>query len=680
MSTTATKERKTSTTTRKRSVSTNIRKKVVNKQLNQLENKFELALKVLDEAKPLAKGLYQTDVYQLVVDLAATKEGLSVIYKHAHLFDQAGMFLSGEWEDLTKLDPQFVGTSLRVRSIYSIIELLSEMRILAIAKGTCKNASFSAEDATAFLNEVLALNLDLLTPPEANDGTEPEAHLIRAYNLLTYLGQELSFKSVAEKMIQEIERLTVQRPIVNRRIIELIETSKRLNQSDMDEKTAENLVKFEQAIDSPSPLSQKAANEREYRLLLGNTNTEELLAEAQAYATSMNETGLVSPYHAVLIRYLNRKNHEIIPTALALNKTGIQSVIDHPKFIHDLIQIAIYPETSQSLYGLANMLNRGVLNLEGVTPAIRDLFELPIHSQVSQTLVKLMNEQYSIQVNGILVSGVINVLGQPLGIGQGTNPICQSARALSLWSQYDIRKLLNFITSVARDNNLVMAFEGELIHSTLLLNGVASEINQDLDPVSIVLVPHLDKIYNEMMNRTLLRGEDGHKWVNREFYGEYIPSGFVHVINPLTIQVSNYTGFVKLFYATHHPEYNEGYEFIYPNPVGIFLTNVHGDLLGLHAVSIQRIEKDQNGKVRIYFYNPNNDSTQNWGQGIKPTVSGFGEQEGESSLPFHEFVSRMYAYHYNPYEQGDTFMVEDRHVKEVEVLAKNSWGKTYTWA
>src|SRR5690606_24627890 len=135
--------------------------------------------------------------------------------------------------------------------------------------------------------------------------------------------------------------------------------------------------------------------------------------------------------------------------------------------------------------------------------------------------------------------GVVSVLGQPLGIGQGANPICQSARAISLWSQYDLHQLLSFISQVARDNNLEMEFEGENIHSSLLVGGVATEIHQDLDPVSIILVPHLDKIYNEMMKRTLLRGEDGHKWVNREFYGKWIPSGFINAIDPLTLKVSN---------------------------------------------------------------------------------------------------------------------------------------------
>ena len=665
-------------------MSTLTKKKRLNKQTVTLKNKFVAALDTLDEAKPFAKSLYQTDIFQLAIELARSTDGLSVLYGYAHRFDQAGVFLGGLWEDPTKMEPQLVGGSLKIRGINSILELLSEMRMLAIAKGDYIHEVLSKEEAGAFLNEVLALNLDLLFPTETTieteeDPIELEDHIIQAQRLFHFLGQELSFNAIAEKIVQEVDRLTVQRPIQTGRILNMLDMSKQLNKSGIDEKTSEELGKYLLAVDAPTPLSKDVANQREYRLRLENALEDELESEAQIFAKSMKETGLVSPYFAVLLRFLNRKNSFLIPTSLDLSETGIACYNANKKLIHDIIQLSIYPETRQAIYGLAKMLDRGFLSEETLIPAICRLFDLPIHAQVRQALTKPEYEQSGISLNGLLVAGVINVLGQPLGVGQGHNPTCQSARAISLWSQYDIGKLLEYIARAARDNDIDMIFEGESIHSSLLIGGVANEIQQDLDPVSGLLVPHLDKIYNEMMKRTLLRGEDGHKWVNPEFYGNCIPTGFMNAIDQLTLNVINYSSFVKLFYATHHPEYNEGYELIYPNPVGIFITNVHGDLLGLHAVSIQRIKQDQNGDYRIYFYNPNNDSGQNWGQGIKASVSGFGELEGESSLPFHEFLSRMYAYHYNPFEQGDTYMVEGTLVDQVEALAKDSWGKSYIW-
>lgn len=657
------------------------KKKRLDKQLVALKGKFEDALDKLEQAKPFAKSLYQTDVFQLAIELSSSEDGMGMIYENAHRFDHAGVFLGGQWEDPTKMQPPFVGGSLRSKQgANSIIELLSEMRMLAIAKGSYIHEGLSQEEATAFLNEVMALNLDLLFPPETEEEQiQLEDHIIRAQGLFHYLGQQLSFRAITHKMVQELERQTVQRPIMAGRVLSMISLSKQLIKSGMDEKTREALEKYIHAANAPTPLSKDAAGQREYRLRLENANEDELESEAKIFAKSMKETGLVSPYHAVLLRFLNRKSLDKIQAALDLSETGIASFYANQQLIHDIIQISIYPETRQAVYGLARVLDRGVLTQEHVL-AIRRLFDLPIHAQVRQALAKFKDEQSAISLNGILIAGVVGVLGQPLGIGQGLNPTCQSARAISLWAQHGIGQLLEFIARAARDNDIDMTFEGETIHSSLLIGGVAGEIHQDLDPVSIVLVPHLDKIYNEMMNRTLLRGEDGHKWVNPEFYGTWISKGFINAIDQMTLNVTNYSAFVKLFYATHHPDYNEGHELIYPNPVGIFITNVHGELLGLHAVSIQRIKKDPNGNVRIYFYNPNNDSGQNWGQGIIASVSGFGEVEGESSLPFHEFVSRMYAYHYNPFEQGDTYMVENSLVEQVEAQAKGSWGKNYVWA
>lgn len=657
-------------------------KRRMNKQTTVFKNKFKIALDKLEQAKPFAKCLYQTEVFQLAIELADSDDGLSFIYQNAHRFDKAGVFHGGLWEDPTKMQSSFVGGSLKLKEgVNAILELLSEMRFLSIAKGDYIHQDLSMGEASAFLNEVLALNLDLLFPLELEEGdTRLEDHMVRAHRLFRYLGQELSFKAMGEKIVQEIDRLTVQRPIKTDRILNMIDMSGQLVESGIDEKTADDLLKFTRAADAPTPLSKDVSNQREYRLKLENAYDDELEAEAKIFAGAMNCTGLVSPYHAVLLRFLNRKNSHIIPISLHLSETGIASFNTHKKLIHDIIQVSIYPETRQAIYGLARMLDRGVLTQGSLSQSLSSLFDLPIHAQVRQVLSRPETEHGGISINGLIIAGVVSVLGQPLGVGQGHNPTCQSARAISLWSQHGIDRLMDYIIRAARDNDICIAFEGEVIHSSLLLGGIANEIDPDLDPVSTILVPHLDKIYHEMMKRTLLRGEDGHKWVNPEFYGEWIPRGFLNAIDQMTLNVTNYPAFVKLFYATHHPVYNEGFKLVYPNPVGIFITNVHGELLGLHAVSIQRIEKDHNGEYRVYFYNPNNDSGQNWGQGIKASVSGFGELEGESSLPFHEFAARMYAFHYNPFLQGDIYMVEDRLVEEVQTLARDSWGKNYVWA
>ncbi|MBZ5202204.1 hypothetical protein HU147_13330 [Planomicrobium chinense] len=649
-------------------------------ELTSVKDKFEQALRSLEQAKPFAKSMYQTEVFQLATELAATDEGLEMLYDFAADFDQAGVFHGGPWAEAENLEPPFVGGSLKIRGVNSVVELLSELRMLSISEGKYEHPEVPSEEATAFLNEVLALNLDLLFPAETEAArVESGEHTERAERLFRLLGGKLSYKAVAHKLVEEIDRLTVQRPIMVDRIINMIETATQMIDENIEDATKESLLAYKKAITAPTPLTEKFPNPREYRKHLMEVDEETLRTESRAFAESMNQTGLVAPANAIFLRYLNRKYSDLIPEALSLSEIGTASFNANTELVRDMIQIAVHPETSKVIYGLSRMLDRGVLTQDPLLPAIRRLFEIDVHPDVKKNLLRREHRKGGITANGVLLGGVISVLGQPLGIGQGLNPTCQSARAISLWAQHGIGQLLEYIARAVRENDIDVTFEGEAIHSNTIEGGVAEEIHQELDPVSVVLVPHLDKIYNEMMKKTLLRGEDGHKWVNPEFYGEWIPRGFANIIDPLTGYVTDYQAFVRLFYATHHPEYNEGYEMIYPNPVGIYITNVHGKLLGLHAVSIQRIDQDEQGEYRVYFYNPNNDSGQNWGQGIETSVQGHGELEGESSLPFHQFAARMYAFHYNPYEQGDTYMVEDADVEEIERLSRESWGKTYTW-
>ncbi|MGX9134345.1 hypothetical protein ACWV26_08190 [Rummeliibacillus sp. JY-2-4R] len=641
---------------------------------------FEQTLDLLGQADPYLKSNYQKEVFRQASELTQTEEGIKELFHYAHRFDEAGVFLNGPWENASKLQAPLVGGSLKLKGVNSIVELLSELRMLAIAKGTYEHKELTAQEAKDFLNEVLALNLDILFPPETEEArVNAGEHIERAERLFHFLGEELSFQAIAKKIVSEIDRLTIQRPIMVNRILNMITMAQQIMESNIDEKVKSSLQQYVNAITTPSHLSKHANDFNEYRAALKDATKKELVKEAESFGLSIVETGLVSPYHAVLLRYLAREHSDLLPAALQLTEIGQALLHDHRELVDELIQDSIYPQTAQSIYGLAKVLNRGLLSQEPITLGIQRLLELEIHPEVQEILLTPETKCEGLTANAILVSGTLSVLGQPLGVGQGMNPTCQSTRAISLWSQHDAGQLLEFIARAARDNDIHMVFEGDIIHSSLLVEGVASEIHQELDPVSKVLVKHLDKIYNEMMKRTLLRGQDGHKWVNPEFYGDWIQRGFASIIDPLTRTVINYSRFVRLFYATHHPEYNDGYELIYPNPVGIFITDIHGQLLGLHAVSIQRIAQDKEGEYRVYFYNPNNDSGQNWGQGIEPSVKNHGEEEGEASLPFAQFVSRMYVFHYNPYEHGDASLVDVQIIEQIESLARESWGKQYIW-
>ncbi|WP_345242724.1 hypothetical protein [Pontibacillus salipaludis] len=645
-----------------------------------LVERFTHALQALEKAAPFAKSRYQTDVYQEANRLLRTEDGLEQLFHFAHQFEDIGVFQDGPWENAENLQPPLVSGSLKAKGVPMIIEILSELRMLAIAKGAYTHPKISADMAEEFLNEVLALNLNLLFP-DASESARIEKHENDdlTSEVFQFIASYLSTNALTKTLVSEITRITAQRPIMIKRVVSMIRMGKEMLKSDLEYDERESLLTYIEAIEGPSPLSKQYRDLSIYRSRLRELSQQELRSECVAMATSMRKTGLTSPHHATLLRVLSKKVPTLIPYALQLNGKGKANLEEHQDMVSQLIKVAIFPATCQSIYGLALMLERGVLSSSPVMPGLRRLIELDILPDVRTALLKTVRNGEGMTANSILVAGVISVLGQPLGVGQGFNPTCQAARGISLWAQHAPGVLLELIPRAARDGDIDFTLEGLPIHSKDLTGGLAPELHTELDPVSLVLVPHLDRIYSEMMTKVALRGEDGHRWVNPAFYGDWVSKGFSTVIDPLTGFINDFSGFVRLFYATHHPDYNDDYELIYPNPVGIFITNVRGKLLGFHAVSIIRIAKDPSDQYRVYFYNPNNDSSQNWGQNIEPSVMGNGEQVGECSLPFHEFTSRLYAFHYNPYEQGDAYAVEPHLINQVQQLAKESWGEDYTW-
>lgn len=643
--------------------------------MQQDTDRFSQVFDTLKESKSYAKKLHRNELLQFAKRLMKQDQGFQALYDYAPRFEEAGLFVETPWENPSKLQPPLVAGTLKAKGDTSVLEIMSELRMLAIAKGVYRSMKITSDDALHFLNEVMAHNIQLLFPEETEAArVEMGPELERAHLLFAFMAEHLSVDAVLHSLLDEIERLAVQRPIMVGRIKNMIITANRAVSKKTGSKDRKRLKMYYEAISGPTPLSRKAKNQDEYGKLLQKAGQKELKKEAEIHAGSMLSTGLVCENHAILLRYLNQQYVDLISVALELNEKGIANLEENLDLVHQLIDQAIYPETCQSIFGLARLLDRGVLSFPPVVPGLRRLIDLELHTEVQENL----KGQHT-SANSVLVAGMISVLGQPLGVGQGMNPTCQSARGISLWAQHAQGNLLDYVSRAARDGEIEMQLEGVVLNSKTLAGGLAPDLNKKLDPISIVLVPHLDKIYDEMMKRVMFRGEDGHKWVNPAIYGRWVSSGFAAVTDTLTGGVKDYDDFVRLFYATHHPDYNEGHELIYPNPVGIFITNIHANLLGLHAISIQRIGKDPGGELRVYFYNPNNDGGQNWGQNIHCSTYGNGELEGESSLPFGQFVSRMYAFHYNPHETGPLSEVDDRVVREIRKLAEESWGKNYTW-
>lgn len=95
------------------------------------------------------------------------------------------------------------------------------------------------------------------------------------------------------------------------------------------------------------------------------------------------------------------------------------------------------------------------------------------------------------------------------------------------------------------------------------------------------------------------------------------------------------------------------------------------------AITIVRVNLDRASEIRVYFFNPNNDSGQDWGQDINCSTQSNGERYGEASLPFAEFASRLCVFHYDSRELGSLSLVPEGDVARATELGRNSWAASY---
>lgn len=643
---------------------------------------FEEQFKAFRQATALTKPEKASRIMGQIDLLIKNAAGLEFVYQNIAELTDAGIFEGSAWSDPGKLVAGLVNGTLKSGHPNSTIEILSELRMLSIAKGQTHLNHFEAEDAENYIQEVIVANLEFVfnEPLEETRLVMSEHELKKVHTLFSFISEKIALDNVKEKLVEELTLICEQRPVVTekqRKIIALIKEKIDLDpQNDLDAR----LLKFQRCIYRPT-LRTLHKNHQEYGLSLNKLTNSQLKEECLEMSRSMLSFGLVSQYHAALLLFLTENHKELVPLCLGLSEAGTARWKEFKDFISNLIVRTIHPFNAQCIYGLAKMLESGIFSREAVRSGLANMLAIKIHPEVEERILRSTKTPHE-KVNALqyLMGALFRVLGQPLGIGQGNNPTCQSARGISMWSQHAPAKLIHMVQTAATHNDLTFRFEAQEIKSSEVGLGLVQNLDHNLDAVSVTLVPMLDKIYNEMMLRASGRGEDPHKWVNPALYGQWIQIGFASAYDYLSNAIVDFDGFVRVFYAMAHPSYNGGHRLIYPNPVGIFITSAKGDMLGFHAVSLLRVDKDLRGNYRAYFLNPNNEGRQDWGQGIKPSVFGNGEVYGESSLPLHEFAARIYAFHYNNLEaSGKMKNVPAKEVKQIEKLAKESWGRAYTW-
>ena len=651
-------------------------KKSSNSIPNGVKQNFRKTLENYKNATPLLAENHKKKLLSSLDLLTDSKQGIRFLYDHIGELVQAGFFKDTMWDDPARLVPSLVGGTLKAGAQSSIVEIVSELRILAIADGSIHHKEFSSGKAHTFLEEALVNNMDLIFPDGSEELRTLDENTRRKIQVLfDFLTDRISIDKIKDRLAKEIELICAQRPVVTDRVLEIISTVKNEIELSPEHEEDRRLNKYVKAVYAPSENAGKLSTDQ-YQKYLEQAKRKEILKECEELSETMHETGLAVDYHALLLRHA-AGDGALIKLALGLDNVGKAEFDKHKKFVGELIRTVIHPDTARSCFGLAKLLERSLLSHQPVKSGLQRIMGLNLHSDVAANIRK-SRQNSTLDPKHILAADCLGILGQPLGVGQGWNPTCQSARGISLWSSHAPGKLLRMIENAAKSYSLWMRFEGNVIKSEELLLGLVKELDYNLDAVSVVLVPHLDKIYNEMMRRAANRADDPHKWVNPAMYGHWIPTGFISAYDYLTNSIKDYEKFVRTFYVTHHPEYNGGNDLAYPNPVGIFLTSSTGKLIGFHAVSILRVRKVK-GQVRVYILNPNNEGRQRWQDNMRPTVAGNGERAGESSLPFHQFASRLYAFHFNQSDLDDLGKVDAEEIEKVTKLAKSSWGESYQW-
>jgi hypothetical protein len=644
--------------------------------LTRLTAQMDAAIERLSVVRAFAKERFRGEVLDLTRRLMPLPGGPAVLCQRARALEEAGVFTGTDWARPEILRADITPYTLRNGSREQVsLECLSDLRLLAIGQEQYAHPNLSSEQARHYLAQVLALNLNLIFDGSGEADRARQGDTGAAVQgLLQYLVHEIGYDNIIDQLIEEIWRILAQRPVrvdnVKAMITQVAACLYNPAVTISGGRGADRLVS---ALFGPTQACVEDPGLDIYAQRIAAMDAQSLQQEATGFARAMHDTGLVSAYHAVFVRHLLTHAPDILPAALGLSSTGRDALLCYQQLIHTLIDQAVFPETCQAIYGLALTLERGVLYAPPVAPALWRQIALPLSDAAVNALACSTDPARSPRVH--LLAGTLCVIGQPLGVGQGNNPTCQSARAISMWAFNDPDYLLQMIAWAARDNEVIMHFEGRPLSSLELQQGMLQAPPMDVDPVSVVLVPHLDRIYAAMGTLCEGRTDDPHRWINPEFHGWWVGRGFHIAVDIATGKLSDFGGFVQHFYASYNPLYNGNQPVIHPQPAGIAITDSAARFVGWHAITILRVALDLDGDMRVYFYNPNNDSGQDLGNGVVVSTEGHGEHFGESSLPIAEFTSRLYIFHHDPLERGmpDSVPVQER--EYVERLARASWAR-----
>jgi hypothetical protein len=645
-------------------------------KLTRLLTNLDDATRILANSKSFAKPDKVGRVLDTARRIMLEDGGPAALEIRSQALESAGVYEGTDWAEPQTLIPSLTPYALSSAQAATVsIECLSELRMLTVAMVEYKHPAISPEQAHHYLTQSIALNLELLFAQVSEAERVKQGRLAQVPRaLMVHLAHRIGFEHIIDQLIEEIWRVLRQRPIQVNPVKSMITQISICQTSAGMDLGASGLgaARLVSSLYGPTQASTGDPGTDAYEQHLVSLDERALQAEAMGFSRGMHDTGLVSPYHASFLRFILEAHENLLTDALGLSGTGRDGLLCYRELIKALITECVSPATAQAVYGITMLLERGILYQQGVAQSLWRQINLSLSDWANSRLQFMCDSTTSPRTR--LLEGVVCMLGSPLGIGQGNNPTCQSARALSIWASSDPTYLLQVLTSIARDNDLTMHFEGQAISSQKCLESSTSPLPLDLDPVSMLLVPHLDATYMKMGQLCIGREGDPHRWINPEFHGWRVGRGFCINVDVASGKLIDLETFIRNFHAHYHPFYNGNQPLIHPQPVGIAITDSSARFIGWHAITVERVALDQNSAMRVYFFNPNNDSGQDWGNGVVVSTADHGERFGEASLPFDQFASRLYIFHYDTLEYGEPDQVPAETLLNVTSLIESSWG------
>jgi len=330
-----------------------------------LLKKLDAATQQLGDAPDFAKPSRLQPVLDIARRVLLQTGGCAAIEDRAERLERAGVFVGSDWGQPAILVPSLSGISLRSADATTVvIESLSQLRMLAVAKARYLHPGLSPVSARHFVTQVLALNLPLLfsAPSEAERETQGRLAQIPR-ELFQHLATRIGFEHIIDELINEIWRILQQRPIQVEPVKQMV-TQISLCQSNpnIDLGTSgQGANRLVSALFGPTQACHEDPGVEVYQQRLSAMDAAALQYEATGFARAMHDTGLVSPYHAVLLNHLLGHSDQLIAEALGLSATGRDCLLCFPDLIHAIIESTLMPETAQGIYGLALMLERGIL-------------------------------------------------------------------------------------------------------------------------------------------------------------------------------------------------------------------------------------------------------------------------------------------------------------------------------